>query len=130
MKTLNPYLMFPGTCREALTFYGECLDGEIVSIRTFRESPVEVAEEHRDRVFNAEFRAEGLFLRASDDLQTQPVTRGSNFALFVAFSDPDERAQAFQALAVGGKVLFPLEQGFGMVVDRFGIQWMLAQGAE
>ncbi len=29
---LNPYLMFSGNCKEALTFYAGCLSGEIVSL--------------------------------------------------------------------------------------------------
>ena len=45
MKKLNPYLMFSGNCKEAMTFYKECLDGEIVSMETFENSPVDVPNE-------------------------------------------------------------------------------------
>jgi hypothetical protein len=38
MKSLNPYVMFSGNRREALTFHTECLGGEIVSLQTFQES--------------------------------------------------------------------------------------------
>jgi len=66
MKRLNPYLMFPGSCKEALTFYQECLDGEIVSMQTFADSPVDVPPEHGHRIFNSEFRAEDVHFMASD----------------------------------------------------------------
>ena len=126
MKTLNPYLMFSGNCREALTFYQECLGGEITSIQTYAESPLGVPDEHGHRIFNAVFRADDLLLRASDDMPSHPVTRGSNFALFVAFSDKEEQERSFAALSTGGKISFPLANGFGMLTDKFGIRWMLA----
>ena len=130
MKTLNPYVMFSGNCREALTFYSECLDGNIVSLRTFAESPLELPEEHGNRVFNAEFRAGKLYFMASDDLPDSQVTRGSNFAMFVAFSEQEEQERVFDRLSEGGKVLFPLANGFGMLADKYGIQWMVALGSK
>jgi PhnB protein len=126
MMKLNPYLMFSGNCREALTFYKDCLDGDIASIQTFADSPLDVPEEHGNRIFNSEFRAGDLFFMASDDLPNSQVTKGSNFALFVAFSEMEEQERVFGRLAEGGKVLFPLTNGFGMLADKFGIQWMVA----
>ena len=128
MKKLNPYLMFSGNCREALTFYQECLDGDIVSIQTFADSPLDVSEEHGHRIFNSEFRAGELFFMASDDLPDHQVTKGSNFAMFVVFSTREEQEGVFGRLSEGGKVLFPLNNGFGMLADKFGIQWMVAVG--
>ena len=126
MKKLNPYLMFSGNCKEALTFYKECLDGEIVSMQTFANSPIDVPDEYAQRIFNSEFRAEGVFFMASDDLPNKQVNKGSNFALFVIFSEKEEQEKVYTKLSEGGKALFPLENGFGMLVDKFGIQWMLA----
>ena len=127
MKSLNPYVMFSGNCREALTFYKECLDGEIVSMQTFAESPIPVPDDAKDRIFNSEFRAGDAFFMASDDLPSHQVTKGTNVALFVAFSDSAEQESVFGKLSDGGKVLFPLANGFGMLADKYGIQWMLAR---
>lgn len=124
-KHVKPYLMFPGTCRQALHFYAECFDGEIVMMQTFAESPVEVPAEFNQRIFNAEFRADSLRFMASDDLPGNEVTVGSNFALFVVFSDAAEKEKVFNRLSERGKVLFPIEDNFGMLVDKFGIQWMV-----
>lgn len=126
MKSLNPYLMFPGTCKEALVFYQSCLGGKISNMQTFGESPVPVADEHKERIFNSEFRSENVFFMASDDLPTHQVKAGTNFAMFVNFSDKEEQAAIFASLSEGGRISFPLENGFGMFVDKFGIQWMLA----
>ncbi len=37
---LNPYLNFPGTCREAFAFYADCLGADIVFQLTMGESPM------------------------------------------------------------------------------------------
>ena len=125
IKQVKPYLMFPGTCRQALEFYKNCFNGEIVLIQTFEESSIEVPEEFKNRIFNSEFRADNLCFMASDDLPGNEVKIGSNFALFVIFSDKIEKEKVFNKLSEGGKVLFPMEKNFGMLVDKFGIQWML-----
>ena len=125
MKQAIPYLMFSGNCREALTFYAECLGGEITSLQTVGESPLDVPDSMTDRIFDSEFRADKLRFKASDDMPGHEVAVGSNFALFVTFSDRAEQKQVFDNLAKGGHVQFPLDNNFGMLVDKFRIQWML-----
>lgn len=126
MKQLNPYLIFSGNCKEAMTFYQTCLGGEIALMQTFGESPIEVPPEHQHRIFNTIFKSERILIMASDDLPTHPVNKGSNFALFVNFSDQTEQQDVFAKLSEGGTVLMPLEGNFGMLSDKFGIQWMFA----
>ena len=122
MKQAIPYLMFSGNCREALTFYADCLGGEITSLQTAGESPLDVPDGMADRVFDSEFRADNLRFKASDDMPGHEVTAGSNFALFVTFDDRTEQKRAFNNLAEGGHVQFPLDNNFGMLVDKFRIQ--------
>jgi PhnB protein len=48
----------------------------------------------------------------------------------VSTKDPAEAERMFNELAAGGKVQMPLEKTFwavkfGMLVDRFGIPWMV-----
>ena len=126
MKQAIPYLMFSGNCREALYFYANCLNGEITQLQTVGDSPMQVPPEHHSRIFDSEFRADGVRFKASDDSPMQPAAVGTNFALFITFSDPVQQKQAFERLSAGGQIQFPLENGFGMLVDKFHIQWMLA----
>ena len=126
MKTVQPYLIFPGTCREALEFYGACLDGQIAEIQTYGEAPIPFPEDSDSRIFNSVFRAGDLQFMASDCLPDQDLPAGANFALFVTFNESQEQLRAFESLSEGGKVLMPLANGFGMVEDRFHVRWMLA----
>jgi len=132
MKQLNVYLAFPGTCEEALNFYKNCFDGEIVSISRFGESPVEAPEEYKQKIMHAEFKAEGMYLMASDGMPGQPVQPGDMVSLSVDLPDAHEQETIFNRLAEGGKVTMPLEETFwgavfGMVTDKFGIHWMLSR---
>lgn len=125
MSTLIPYLVFPGTCREAMEFYAIALKGDVTSIVTFGDSPIDVPSEVEDRIFDSEVVAGKVRIKASDDLPSHAVQAGSAISLFVALDTSEEQAELFQTLAEGGKILFPLEGQFGMLKDRYNIQWML-----
>jgi PhnB protein len=124
MPSLIPYIIFPGNCREALNFYSEVFNGRILSRQTFGDSSIPVSTENAHRIFDSEFIAGDIHFKASDDLPEHKVLQGSNISMFVTFNDPDFRREAFQKLAENGKVLFELNENFGMVQDLYGIQWM------
>ncbi|WP_340199108.1 VOC family protein [Ascidiimonas sp. W6] len=124
MPTLIPYIVFSGNCRKALDFYCNVFNGTIQSIETFDDSPIPVDAENAKRIFDSEFFANGIHFKASDDLPEHKVTKGTNISMFVAFDDMLFRKEAFEKLAEHGKVLFELNENFGMVKDPFGIQWM------
>jgi PhnB protein len=130
MKQMNPYLIFNGNCKEAMTFYKKCLEGEIKSMQTFEDAPMEFPEEARHLIFDSELRAENIIIKASDSLPDNPMVIGKNFSLFVIFSDRKEIENVYNKLLEGGKINMLLEDTpsggkFGMVADKFGIQWML-----
>ena len=128
MKKLNPYLIFDGNCREAMNFYKECLNGEINKMQTYSESPIQMPDEASERIFDSEMQAEDVIIKASDNMPNATTEVGKNFALFIAFSDGEEMKTVFGKLADGGNITFPLDENFGMLTDKFGIQWMLAGG--
>lgn len=120
-----PYLVFPGNCKEAMPFYASVFGGKVTMMQTFGESPIPVPDGLEGRIFNSEIKANGIHLRASDDLPGHEVTPGTNISLQVIFDEEENKRNAFEALSEGGKVLFPITDNFGMLRDRFGIQWML-----
>ena len=123
---VQPYLMFPGTCRDALNFYATALGGAIEHVQTMAESPLPAAPEYADRIFNAVFHADGIRFMASDGEPGKDPQVGHNFAMFVSCPDEDKQQQIFSTLSEGGRVMFPLNGGFGMVEDQFEIRWMIA----
>jgi len=130
MKALHPYITFSGTCRQALKFYKECFAGEIITMKTFRDSPDETAEEFKNNIMHAEFKSEGIYFMASDALPDDKISAGNNVSLSIQFTDKEEQMKVFDFLSTNGSVITPLKNTFwgarfGALTDQFGIDWML-----
>jgi predicted 3-demethylubiquinone-9 3-methyltransferase (glyoxalase superfamily) len=82
-----------------------------------------------DKIIHAIVRVGETTILASDGrCQGPPTFQG--FALSITTPGPSENQRLFAALGDGGQVLMPLMQtffspSFGMVIDRFGVSWML-----
>lgn len=130
MKDINTYLTFDGDCREAMTFYKGCLDAEL-DIRLFSDIPEEVPAEAKDRVAHARLTKGSAVLMASDTMPGIPFQLGNNFSVSLNCESQREIETFFSALAENGKVTMPLQDvfwgaHFGMLTDRFGINWMFS----
>jgi PhnB protein len=133
---LEPYLFFPGNCEEALAFYGEVFSGKIVYAMRYDEVPEESHDQPagwEKKIMHATFVAGPLKLMASDSMQQKLGTHAERVALSVGTPDPDEGRRIFDALSAGGTVVVPYSKqfwgaSFGMITDRFGIDWMINAG--
>ena len=131
MKQLVPYLNFNGQCQEALHFYQSCFENAELSIQTFADTRgEEMPQEIQDKVMHAEFKTDGLFFMASDGKAGGDFILGNNIHLNVQLDSVDEQSVLFEKLSENGSVIMPLQQTFwdarfGMLTDKFGIQWML-----
>jgi len=127
-------LAFAGQCRQAFEFYAKLLDGEITVMNTFGGS-----EDHKlppgsvaagdDQIRFAEVRFGDSALRGNDvsPASFKPM-RGFNVSLHT--NSADDARRIFDGLADGGIVTTPLSAVdwadlFGMVVDRFGVPWLI-----
>lgn len=127
---VGPYLNFNGNCAEAFRFYEQCLGGQIVMMQKHGESPMKdhVAPEWQDRVLHVRLELGRQALMGSD---TPPEHYQAPQGLFVSVSiGAADAERIFRALAERGRVTMPFEKtfwspGFGMLVDRFGIPWMV-----
>jgi PhnB protein len=131
---LNPHLSFNGQCQEAFKFYQQCLGGNIQTMMTHGDSPMadQVPSEWRDKILHATLVVGETALMGADvppDSYKEP--RG--FSITIQINDPADAERIFGALSEGGTVTMPLQETFwaarfGMVVDRFGIPWMVNCG--
>ncbi|WP_428849615.1 VOC family protein [Imbroritus primus] len=130
MMQVNPYLNFNGNCKEAFAFYAKVLKTDIVMMLPFSGTPMadQAPPEMRDLIAHAQLRIGDCVLMASDAPSHYEQPKGMNVTLGI--EAPEEAERVFNALAEGGTVQMPLAetfwaQRFGMVVDRFGIPWMI-----
>ncbi len=135
MAQLNPYLSFNGTCREAMSFYADCLGGKVVDLMTFAGSPMTegMPAELHDRILHSMVVAGGVVLMAADTPTDQPVSQGDSVTLCLNSADKGEIKGYYEKLAAGANVTQPLMETFfglyGALTDKFGINWMLQAGA-
>ena len=128
---LNPYLTFNGQCEAAFKFYENCLGGKIEAMLTHEGTPAEqgVPPEWRKKILHARLTVGDQELMASD-APPERYEKPQGFSVSLNVNTPAEAERIFHALAENGKVQMPLEQTFwairfGMLVDRFGIPWMI-----
>ena len=87
-----------------------------------------------DKVMHAEMRIGQATVFASDGMCSGTPTF-TGFQLSVAVDSAAQATQFFNALAAGGQVRMPLGKtffadSFGMVTDRYGVQWMIIAGVQ
>lgn len=126
-----PYLALNGTCREAFEFYAKCLRGTITVMMSHGESPIagQVPPDWHALIMHARLSAGGATLMGSDSRPEEPVTP-QGYGVMLALDTAAEAERVFAELSEGGKVTMPIGESFwakrfGMLVDKFGVPWMI-----
>lgn len=132
MPVLDSYLFFNGNCAEAMRFYAATLGGKLEALMTYGQSPEpqQCPPDSQDRIMHARLVLDGRALMASDVPANAPQEPMKGFALSLGYATAAEARKVFDALAAGGKVVMPMAktfwaETFGVLVDRFGTQWMI-----
>jgi len=128
---LSTHLNFNGQCAEAFKFYERCLGGTLVVLMTHGDSQMkdQVPADWHDKVIHARLEVGKDALMGCDAPPTRYATpQGSSVS--ITLEAPADAERVFGALADRGKITMPFQktfwsQGFGMVVDRFGVPWMV-----
>lgn len=129
MKQISPYLKFNGNCREAMSFYKECLGGEL-TLNTVAGSPMEsiIPAAMNNLILHAALNTGAATIMGSDMVGPDGVLAGNNITACVVCESQAEIETVFAKMAEGGSMKQPLsQQPFGMygdLVDRFGHAWM------
>jgi len=128
---LTPYLFFNGDCQEAFEFYARVLGGKIIMKLTHGETPAadSTPPEWKDKIIHARFLLGNQLIMASD-APPGHYNEPKGYSINIGVDTPAEAERIFHALAEGGKTNMPIGETFfadrfGMVVDRFGIPWMI-----
>jgi PhnB protein len=127
------YLLFPkGNCREAMETYAKHLGGEL-RLSKFGEAPMcdKMPDDVKNMIMHSRITKDGeILLMASDCPPDQQVQIGDNYFVCLSVESNEEVDRLFNALSEGGTVKMPAQETFwahrfGMVKDRFGVNWML-----
>ena len=131
MLNLTPFLLFDGTCAEAMAFYQRCLGGELVLTKV-KDTPMkeQVAPELHDRVINAYLKCGAIEFTAADWLhQTRTPKPGNTVCMYLNGGTYSELRTVFDKLSVGADPdlrddLRDLPFGsYGHLADQHGVHW-------
>lgn len=131
---LNPYLNFRGDAREALEFYRSVFGGDL-TVSSFADfGMTDVPESERDQVMHGQLEtAAGFTLMASDVPSHMEYAPGANsFSVSLSGKAEDDAELRGYWLKLGeGAVIqeelatAPWGAAFGMLRDRFGVNWLV-----
>ncbi|MET7000523.1 VOC family protein [Chitinophaga defluvii] len=134
MASVNPYLNFNDTCEAAFNHYKSVFGGEFLTISRFSDSPAEYqgAPEEANKIMHVALPIGNNTILMGSDCPASWGRVSQGNSLSIAYNPDSEAAakKAFEGLAAGGKVTMPLEKTFwgayfGMVIDQFGVNWMI-----
>jgi PhnB protein len=141
MARVNTYLNFQGQAEEAFAFYAKTFGTEVSALTRYRDMPAvgpgELPAEEQGLVLHAELPITGgHVLMATDMLQSmgQETRIGNNTTLCLDVDSREDADRLYSALAEGGSEGSPMADMpwgayWGVVLDRYGIRWMISQTA-
>jgi PhnB protein len=129
---INAYVQFGGRGAEAVAFYQEHLGASAIQFMPFRGTPGGEAapEEWQDKIMHVSMTIGDSILMGSDGMPGQPQTGMQGCELALSVDSAAQAERIFTALSQDGTVAVPLApsffcERFGMVVDQFGVSWMI-----
>jgi PhnB protein len=127
---LNPYLSFKTNAREAMEFYKSVFGGTLV-LNTFKEFNASSDPSEDNLIMHALLTSnDGITFMASDTPNHKKYEPGTNFSMSLSGDNKEGLTAYFNKLSEGGTITQPLVEApwgdtFGMVTDKFGVQWMV-----
>ena len=130
---VEPYLSFEGRAAEAIEHYRKAVGAEVIMQMLFKEAPAEaqmqISPDSANKVMHAALKiGESTVLLSDGQCSGKGAFQGISLTLTV--KDEAEAQRRYAALAQGGQAVMPLNKtffarSFGIVADRFGVQWMV-----
>lgn len=131
MIHLTPFLLFDGSCAEAMAFYQSCLGGSL-SITKLGDTPMKdyapVNQHHK--VVYAHLKSGAIEFSATDWLHpTRAPKQGNTVAMYINEGTYRQLRDIFDKLSVGADTallddLHDLPFGtYGHLADKYGVHW-------
>jgi PhnB protein len=125
---LNPYLNFRGNARQAMEFYQSIFGGALTT-STFAEYQLAEDPTENDMVMHSQLETDAGFTLMGSDV---PARREASPNGSISLSGDDESLLNgyWKKLAEGANIVEPLEKApwgdsFGMLVDQYGVSWLV-----
>jgi PhnB protein len=133
MLRATPFLLFDGNCAEAMTFYHNCLGGDL-TLTKLGDTPMKAqfpAEKH-DRLINAHLKSGEVEISAADWMAspTWEPREGTNVGIFIEGTYDEIKVTFDKLLEIADKnkglfvALRDMPFGtYGQFIDAYGVPW-------
>lgn len=128
MVQLSAYFTFNGNCREAMTFYKECLGGEL-ELQTVADSPMgeRLPTKIKECILHAKLRSETIIIMGTD-MAPEHLVKGNTVSMVLTFRSEKKLQEVYQKLSKDGEASHPPQLTFygtlfGNLTDKFGHHW-------
>jgi len=134
MAAVSPYLTFDGNCEEAFDFYQSVFGGRFYQKTRLYEIADELylPDNEGQKIIYISLPIDHLTTLMGSDRPADlgAGIPGENFAVAISAGSRQEAHRLFYHLSAGGHIICPLkrvvgEAWFGMLTDRFGVQWLI-----
>jgi PhnB protein len=142
MAVINPYLTFKDNCEEAFGFYKSVFGGEFQYVGRFKDmpptdgKPMPASEGEKIMHISLPISKETVLMGSdSSEEYGHATVVGNNFSISINAASTEEADKLYNGLSAGGKAVMPMNKTFwgsyfGMLTDKFGIQWMVSSEAQ
>jgi PhnB protein len=130
MTKLNPYISFKDSARQAMEFYKGVFGGTL-TMSTFKDYHMSQDPKEENNIMHAMLVADnGITLMASDTPSHMEYKPGASISISLSGEDEAELTGYWKKLAEGATIGEELKKApwgdmFGMLTDKFGINWMV-----
>ena len=131
MTHIRAYLTFNGNCREAMTFYQQCLGGDL-NLQTIKDSPMaeQLPDTMRDCILHSTLTNGNFILMGSDMVGADGLQKGNAISLLIDCNTEEELREYYNSLSVNGTATHPIENTFwgalfGGLTDQYGHHLLL-----
>jgi PhnB protein len=135
MAQINPHINFNGNAEEAFTFYKSIFDGAFTKIIRFKDlsnTEFQVSEKEANKIMHITLPIGKNLLSANDVPEIMGLTNENENRSKISIStkSKEEADKLFNGLSAGGQIEVnigdsPWDSYFGMLRDKFGIEWMV-----
>ncbi|PYI55685.1 VOC family protein [Paenibacillus flagellatus] len=132
--TLTPFIQLDGKAEEAIRFYEQALEAEVVFKQTFGDAPADperpMPDSLKGRVAHSVLKVGDAELFVADSETESSERPGSLVCVCISTADVARSQRLFESLSRGGRVDMPLQPtyfspGFGVVTDKFGVVFQI-----
>jgi PhnB protein len=135
MLRTTPFILFDGNCAEAMTFYQNCLGGQLTLLK-LGDTPMKAqfpAEKH-NRIIYAQLKNSEIDFSATDWMASPKLEpkQGNTFSIYITGQTYDELKIAFDKLSVGAdkdtRTFIELNNTsfgiYGQFTDKYKVSWI------